>query len=440
MNKKIFLALLLVAAIALSGCALVVKDTEVDNARIVLDVNGETVTKGEFNDNVDSYLAYIASYYSYYGYTYDTTSASNRAEAVETVKDGLIEDMVKDQKIVSEGLELTEEEIQAVEEEAQATYDEYVAMFREIYFSDSEELSEEDQATLDSTVASYVGTVESLVSSGKSDKLEEKLKAFAVQDVTVSDEEVQADFDEKVAEEKASYEEDITAYGTAVNGGDTVYYAPAGYRYVKQVLVKFTSEDQTAISDAKTALSDAQSALTEAQDALGEEPTEEQTQAVADAEAKVAQAQADLDAATETAYANIAGRANEVYEKAIAGEDFAALIDEYNEDPGMTSEPGKTYGYAVCEGYTPFETAFVEGAMSLQNVGDVTEPIKSASYGYYIIRYESEIAEGAIDIETVREDIRAELLETAQDEAYDAAVEQWIAEANIKTNLDILDD
>ena len=45
MRKKSVLALLLVVMMVLSGCALVSKNEEKDNARVIIDVNGETVTK-----------------------------------------------------------------------------------------------------------------------------------------------------------------------------------------------------------------------------------------------------------------------------------------------------------------------------------------------------------------------------------------------------------
>ena len=43
MQKKLFLVLLLVACIALSGCALVVKDPVRDAQQVIVDVNGQTI-------------------------------------------------------------------------------------------------------------------------------------------------------------------------------------------------------------------------------------------------------------------------------------------------------------------------------------------------------------------------------------------------------------
>ena len=53
MQKKVFLAILLVASLLLSGCALITVDEKADNARIIIDVNGETVTKAEVKNAID---------------------------------------------------------------------------------------------------------------------------------------------------------------------------------------------------------------------------------------------------------------------------------------------------------------------------------------------------------------------------------------------------
>lgn len=426
MQKKVFLALLLVAAITLSGCSLVVKDPEIDAQRIVLDVNGETVTKAEFLAEVEYQLDYMEQYYAYYGYSFDREA--NRADVQNQMKEAYIEKVVKDQKLKELGLELTDEKTEQIKAEADATYAEYADLIKSMYLTDTEGMTEEEiAAQTDSLVASLIGyTKEGLESSELSSAREAALKEYAVKDVQVTDEQVKAEYDAKVEEAKTAYTADPIAYGEAVNGGEEVYYAPAGYRYVKQVLVKFLADDNTVITNAKTA-------LTNAQNALGEEPTEEQ-------QAAVTEAQAALDAAKEAAYKNIEEKVQDIYTRAAAGEDFEALIEEFNEDPGMNSEPGKTYGYAICAGYTPFEQAFVDGAMSLANAGDVTEPIKSDSYGYYIIRYQADIPEGAVALETVQQGIHDELLTAAQDEAYEATVQEWANAAKVTAYMDRLAD
>lgn len=72
-------------------------------------------------------------------------------------------------------------------------------------------------------------------------------------------------------------------------------------------------------------------------------------------------------------------KAEEVASRAKAGEDFDALIKEYNEDPGMESSPD---GYVFTEG--EMVDAFYQGTKALE-IGGISDPIKS-SYGWHIIQ------------------------------------------------------
>ena len=103
----------------------------------------------------------------------------------------------------------------------------------------------------------------------------------------------------------------------------------------------------------------------------------------------------------------------------------------------LSDVAGDETGYAIREGFAYFVEPFVTGAMALQNVGDVSEPIES-TYGYHIIKYVSDVAEGPVDIETVRESISSALLSTKKTELTDSTIQQWVSEANVKTFLDRL--
>lgn len=70
--------------------------------------------------------------------------------------------------------------------------------------------------------------------------------------------------------------------------------------------------------------------------------------------------------------------AEAIYNKAISGESFEALIAEYNEDPGQNAETGYTFtdGEMVPE--------FYNGTIALEE-GDISAPVKT-TYGYHIIK------------------------------------------------------
>ena len=77
--------------------------------------------------------------------------------------------------------------------------------------------------------------------------------------------------------------------------------------------------------------------------------------------------------------------------------------------------------------------------MALQNVGDYSDKIEG-SYGYYSIQYTSDVAEGAVDMETVHDTISSSLLSSKQSTVRDEVVAQWVKDANATINKDILND
>ena len=77
------------------------------------------------------------------------------------------------------------------------------------------------------------------------------------------------------------------------------------------------------------------------------------------------------------------------------------LLAEYGEDPGMTYEPYMTDGYLVWADCESWVTSFRDGAMALEKVGDVSEPTEGY-YGYYIIKYVSDVPEGPVALDEVR--------------------------------------
>ncbi len=463
MQKKLFLLLLLVVCIALSGCALVVKDPARDAQQVIIDVNGETVDKQTVSQMVTNYknnmLNYYYQLYSMYGLPFNESSVDLSTAEQDTINQE-VERLVLKQKFAAlPELALTAEDEAAVKTAAEEDYNRILDQVKSLYLSDSElegdELTAAAQARALELDPHY--NLDYFMNLAREDKMVEKLREYAIKDVAVTEDEIKAAYDTRVADAKTSYESDKSAFGTAVNNGETVYTRPAGYRYVKQILVGFPEDLNTALTAANSAKTTAQTALGNATTALADNAEALAAEGITDEEkaeleAKSAELQAALEAAQadfdeksaaadkakEDAFAAIQPTVDEVMAKIAAGEDFDALMEQYNTDPGMQREPGKTNGYAVCEGFTPFETAFVDAAMALKNIGDVSEPVKSDSYGYYIIRYQSDIAEGDVALDEVRSVVEPEVLADKQDTTYDAAVEQWKSEAKIKTYIERL--
>ena len=429
MQKKSLLALLLALMMLLSGCALVTVDTAKDNARVIVDVNGETVNKQTVHATVDNQLQmnqYYNQMYSAYGMS--ASFPTDEATITTQVIDTYVNQLVGIQKAKELGLnELTEEEKAEVEATAQESYNSFLDSVASTYLGGStlegDELRAEAAKYAEEnaiTTADGRNKLEDFVASAQDAKAIDKLQAYIIKDVAVTEEEIQADYDAKVESAKADYETNPDNYGYSRMNGATVYYAPAGYRMVKHILVPISEEDTAATTEAQTALTAAQTALTSA----AEDADKDALQAAVD------EAQAAYDAAQANGLANAKVKADEIYALATAeGADFDALISEYSTD-SMPAE-----GYAIREGYAYFVEPFVTGAMALENVGDISEPVES-TYGYHIIQYVGDVEEGPVDLETVRASIESSLLSAKQDETTTATMAQYVSEANVKTYAD----
>ena len=78
--------------------------------------------------------------------------------------------------------------------------------------------------------------------------------------------------------------------------------------------------------------------------------------------------------------------------------------------------------------------------MALEKPGDYSGKVKGSSYGYYIIRYEGDEAEGATALEAVKDTISADVLSDKQSETYDEMITKWVEEAGIKVDMNALKD
>ena len=478
MKKWIALiALMLVALLTLSGCNLIGYDEELDNAQVVAKVNDTEITKAEWKN----YTEYLAYYYQQYYQQNFGISLSMTDEDVaaygESALEQLIQSVVLQDKVKELGYDpLGEEDAAEVEKYADSMMEFYKLMMRYQNYPDLETVEEEQErlaaeaaeetpsepvetvatltdADLDALLTSDLSaqgiTREYFIESRTASIQSDKLYAYATADVTVTDDQVKAEFDSKVASQKESYDATPTLYASNATGA---YYVPEGYRGVKNLLIKISDEDQDAIDElndtlttAKSTLSDVNSQLEDlrAEDtsAYDEETLASYNEQIAALEEQATAAQATIDETTavveektDAAFAAILPKAQEVLALAQSGEDFDALVETYGEDSGMKSEPNKTQGYPVCEGLSRYEQSFQDAAMALEKVGDVSAELVKTSYGYHILQYATDIAAGAVEYtDEIKESIHEDMLEQAQEAAYEAAVTQWVSEAEVKT-------
>ena len=415
------------------------------DAQVIVEYDGGVVF---LDDILEQYAGVDSQFSSYYGvsladYGYDTVYKQLIAET-------LLQNAVLEAKATELGLDQLDDETMAgLTEEAAANFESYITSVWDYFASDDltdEEIREDCVAYLESMGYTEDALLETLIDNYVS----EQLYNYITADVTVTEEDIQAAFDELVAEQEASFADDST-YNTSRNNGDTIVWNPEGYRMVRHVLIKFTDDQATRYSELQdtldtlneelealqTAAEEAAAATdestTEATDETAAEATAEATdEAAAEttgetaAEATEAPARteeeinaeiADVEAELTALYEELLPTAQEVIDAFNSGTSFSDLIDQYNEDPGMENEPTATNGYAVSANSTAWDPAFTEGAVYGQN-------------GIHIIYYDSDIPAGAVDLETVRAEIEESALNTKLNDTYDNTLAEWVEAIN----------
>ncbi|MDE0130102.1 MAG: peptidylprolyl isomerase, partial [Gammaproteobacteria bacterium] len=129
-------------------------------------------------------------------------------------------------------------------------------------------------------------------------------------------------------------------------------------------------------------------------------------------------------------------RANELFARLEAGEDFAALAGEFSEDPGSASLGGDL-GWNERGVFVP---EFEEALFGLEEVGQYTAPVQT-QFGYHIVRLDGLRGGDIAPFEDAREEVLADLGERRSrarfydlaDRLADMALESddglaWIAE------------
>lgn len=396
------------------------------DAQIIAEYDGGVI----FLDDVLEEYSYIEDMYAQYGislsdYGYDTEI---KQDCVQT----LVQSAVLAMKAAELGLDqLDEATLADLEVKADENFENYIESIKSYFESDD---ADEDKVREDSIayLESLGYTRDAILESLKLSYVDEALYDYVTADVIVTEEDIQAAYEEQLASDKESYTSDYT-YNTSRNNGATILWNPEGYRQIKHVLIMFDDDQSTLYSELNSTLTSLEDEL----DAIlnpaeTEEPAEDtedaevaETRTEEEVRADIDAVQADIDAL----YAELLPEAQEVIDKFNVGTSFADLIEAYNDDPGMQNEPTKTNGYAVSADSIVWETPFTEGAMSLSAVGDISEPVYGSN-GIHIIYYEADITPGDVALDVVRESLELSALETKLSSTYSDTVNAWISAAN----------
>ena len=411
---------------------------------VVARANGQDVTWGDVEP-------YYQSLTNYYGAPDATMVDMYRAFAMETA----IVMALSNQTAAQNGLDqYTAEEKAAIDTKAdtdwQAALDNWVQSSGKL----SATPTEEEKAAAYKEAEAYYLTLGYDQAKVRADYLErdiyDRVTAFITKDIAVTDEDVQAKYDQNVANDQLLYENDVDAYEQQVQLFNAQYatelpwYHPAGYRYIKHILLDVDETLKSRYTDLAARLEEQMDAETEAAateapaatDAAAATvaPTDTPDPAITPEPTQEPVTQADVDSAKADILASVQAKIDEINQKIAAGEDFDALIAQYAvkadgtaTDPGMT---GGSYpnGYEVSLASTTFVPEFVAAAFSVSAIGDVSAPYVS-DYGVHIVKYMADVPAGPVALtDTLKETIRAGLT-TDRD---NAAMDAWQKTATIE--------
>jgi len=447
MTKNIIraIAVVLTLLLALSGCSMIVIDQEMDDAEAVAIVNGEVITKVEARNLFYANVNFYSQLYQMYGLSFTEDMIPDIAKM--TI-DQMISDRLVQQKAVEMGLvEFTDEELEALKADANEQFETYVDQYQPELTT--EEMTEEEARQATVTYLNDNGvTLDNLLEDVRREAIRERVNQAVIADVVVTDEEIQAAYEEALQNDESSYANNRYSFETAMQRENSVTWMPEGYRRVKHILFAFSDEQQAELDRLSadiTSFENQIAALEEgaplededqAEDDIGPadpnaEP-EDHTEAIADLTAQIVAAEQEINAIKARHLSDITtNKLPEITAKLEEGASFDELIAEYGEDPLMKTEPAQTVGVFVSAASAAYDEEYIRAAMALQAIGDISDPVVTVS-GVFIIRYEADVTPGPVDIALVRDALAETLLTEKQTQTFNDAVAAWEEAAKIQ--------
>ncbi len=369
---------------------------------VVATVNGEKIYRWELDKYYNEgkkYMEQTSGIENLDSLEYQEQRIKYKKECLEA----LIDDAVVTLVAKEEGYGLTEEETAAADAQYQTLHDNAVAEYKKNYASDAnaDKKAEEDWNKF---LASNHMTEAFLRQNIQDAAVRDKYSKDIFKEMEPTEDEIKAKYEELTAADKEKYATDSKAYedAAAVPGG-VVFYNPAGYVRVKQIMFSIPEDIDKKIREIDDTWGRAileSNALTEEKGK--DDPTVQKLQG------EMLGYDEQSRKLYEEGYAAIQSKVDACVAELKAGTPFEDLIAKYNDDPGMTMMPISEYGYLVGpdSAKNGLLKGFVDGALALKDVDQVSEPVKSIQ-GMHIIKLTEKVAEGPVPLEDCKENVKA---------------------------------
>ncbi|MDD6887952.1 MAG: peptidyl-prolyl cis-trans isomerase [bacterium] len=446
--RALTLALSLVLALGMAACGSQPAETgeptptaavaEVDPDAVAVEIGEDfNVTYGE----IEEYYNYYVQMMSYYGMAAPTADAD-----IESMQDQAVQALVSMKKQLYFAKQLGLDELTAEEAaEVQAMTDEemesYMQSFRESAEAEgaedvearAKELFNEDLAAYGIEM-DYIEYAAFAYESYAQEKVLEKLQSHIEDTATVSEEDVQAYYDQLLESQTAAYGEDPGDYLTTqenfeLNGGDPSVLVPEGYLRVKVITV----EPQEAIDETygdkleEMAGYEATYGKLMLEDPAAHADTLKEIKTLYDA------LRIETNRMYETYMADATAKINEAKAKLDGGESFDAVLAAYGEDATYTdyaliAERGRLM---MLEGDDGWDETLRAAALALED-GAYSDVLLIDDVYYIVYRVGSEPA-GTRTLEELHDAIRNAALEAARIDVWNAQLDTWDADDSMVT-------
>ncbi len=334
-------------------------ETAAEENRAAATVNGEEILQTELENMVST----LSSRMALYGIeaSDESTTEVIRSSALQE----LVDDCLLTQDMTTQGCyDTSDEEESAIEAAAQASWENLSEQY-ENYDTQPGGDQEDTELTASERAQNYLKengyTLEYMQNYYRNALASEKYEQWLMKDEPeITDEEVQEAYKQRVEESKTAYENDVESFETAMANGQEVWYRPAGYRAILQIMITADGDDEKA----------------------------------------------KLESVKE--------KTDEIYARLEQGESFETLIADYGEDSSFNDESFLETGYQVHKDSVFWEEAFVEAAFGddMQKSGDYSQPHVFGDH-VHILYYLKDVPDGPVELSAalaaaLREDIYGE--------------------------------
>ena len=408
---------------------------------VVVRVGNVTFTKGQIQSTVD--VDVTVSEMMSQAYLTDGERQAKRDEAIQRcIREGLIEMKLRD----AGKNDFTEAEEETLRTTALSQYE---SIWQGIW----QQVQQTNQSFTQAQVTEFLQTQgyssTSIFEALKADERYHRAVELFCPSLTLTEDMVEKYYEAQfLLPDRERYENDLNLYEQEILAGNNEsFYTPAGYRAIRQVLLDYPEEVETALRNENARVNMAMRIVAGAAQKVSEAAlTGDSWDDVAEPRAAYDEAVKELTAARQ-AYNEkrerltlplIQDTVDTINDELNAGIDMITVINKYSTDKSEQNlDKG---GYPVHPDSKNWPQEFLEAAGKLETPGDFSGPVLT-DMGVHILYYASDIPAGPHELtDEERQLLNASALYYYQSLELEKLMEDWMNAYEIETHPELLDE